>query len=264
MEIAQNAANAMSGYSGPSTAKQQQEMAGKYGTAPEGKELYTIKDGKAVYKTPEEIDALSKNLPDYSTREGRAEINYNQKEATRQEITPQQQAQSDARFLQTLKGLKEMPDRTSVFNGVDYAPASTAARAERSGRAQPTVTQPSVTQPTVTQPTVTQPSTTQPSVTQPTVTQPPTTQPSVTQPTVTQPSTTQPTITSSKEPVTTPKNDNPLLGILNPSGDVSGMDNEKQNTSFNEIEYLQGILKKRKNKGITPFGGSFVPPTAMA
>jgi hypothetical protein len=253
MEIAQNAANAMSGYSGPSTAKQQQEMAGKYGTAPEGKELYTIKGGKAVYKTKEEIAALDKNIPDYSNPNDRAEINYQQREATRQEITPQQQAQSDARFLQTLKGLKGMPDRTSVFNGVDYAPAATAARAaaraERSGGAQPTVTQP----------TVTQPSTTQPSVTQPTVTQP-----STTQPTVTQPSTTQPTITSSKEPVTTPKNDNPLPGILNPSGDVSDMGNEKQNLSFNEIEYLQGMLKKQKNKGITPFGGSFVPPTAMA
>ena len=65
-------------------------------------------------------------------------------------------------------------------------------------------------------------------------------------------------------PVTTPKNDNPSLGILNPSGDVSDMDNEEQNTSFGETEYLQGILKKQKNKGITPFGGSFVPPTAMA
>jgi hypothetical protein len=273
MEIAQNAANAMSGYSGPSTAKQQQEMAGKYGTAPEGKELYTIKGGKAVYKTKEEIAALDKNIPDYSNPNDRAEINYQQREATRQEITPQQQAQSDARFLQTLKGLKGMPDRTSVFNGVDYAPAATAARAaaraERSGGAQPTVTQPTVTQPSttqpsVTQPTVTQPTVTQPSTTQPSVTQPTVTQPSTTQPTVTQPSTTQPTITSSKEPVTTPKNDNPLPGILNPSGDVSDMGNEKQNLSFNEIEYLQGMLKKQKNKGITPFGGSFVPPTAMA
>jgi hypothetical protein len=114
MEIAHNAANAMSGYSGPSTAKQHSEMTAKYGTAPEGKELYTITNGKAVYKTKEEIADLTKNFPDYSNPNDRAEINYQLREATRQEITPQQQTQADAAFLQKLKGLNERPDIQSA------------------------------------------------------------------------------------------------------------------------------------------------------
>jgi hypothetical protein len=60
---------------------------------------------------------------------------------------PSGSPEADAQFLKTLNKLNSGPDKTSVFRGVDYDPASTAARAERSGGAQPTVTQPSVTQP---------------------------------------------------------------------------------------------------------------------
>jgi hypothetical protein len=129
MDRAYNAANAMSGYRGPSTAKQQSEMTNKYGTAPEGKELYTITNGRAVYKTKEEIAALDKNIPDYSNPSDRAEINYQQREATRQEITPQQQAESDARFLQTLKPRTSTSSATQEVPSVDITQASSTKAA---------------------------------------------------------------------------------------------------------------------------------------
>ncbi len=118
MEIAHAGANAMRGYSGPRTSKQQSEMAAKYGPAPKGKELYTITKGKAVYKTKEEIAALDKNIPDYSNPNDRAEINHNLREAIRQAYErEQQQAESDARYLKKLKGSDEKP-RTSASQDV--------------------------------------------------------------------------------------------------------------------------------------------------
>jgi hypothetical protein len=127
MDRAYGVANAMSGYSGPSTAKQQQKMAGKYDPAPEGKELYTIKGGEAVYKTKEEIAALDKNIPDYSNPNDRAEINYQQKEAVRKNESQQaanmrESPNADARFLQTLSRLNARPNRTSAAEPTQTPP----------------------------------------------------------------------------------------------------------------------------------------------
>lgn len=44
---------------------------------------------------------------------------------------PSSSAATDSQFLKTLKGLNEKPDMTSVFGGIDYSPATTAARAEK-------------------------------------------------------------------------------------------------------------------------------------
>lgn len=180
MERAYNGANILSGYKGPSTVKQQDEMTAKYGTAPTGKELYTIKDGKAIWKTPAEIEALSKNLPDYSTREGRAEIEYNHKQAVAR------YPETNAQFLQTL-------------NKSNSRPAGT--------------TQPATTQPATTQPATTQPATTQPQ--------------------------------------STP---NPMMGILNPKGDVTdGEMTETFPSFYDNFDYLKKLRKKQITGSENPF-----------
>lgn len=94
MDRAYGVKNALSGYSGPSTAKQQQDMIDKYGAAPAGKELWAIKNGKAEWKTPEEAEAASKDFLDYNTPEGRAYFNQQLESAKKR---------NEAEYLKNLK-----------------------------------------------------------------------------------------------------------------------------------------------------------------
>lgn len=110
MDRALGVKNALSGYKGPSTAKQQQEMSDKYGAAPEGKQLWGIKNGKAEWKTPEEAEVASKDFLDYNTPEGRAYFN-------------QQLESGKKENAQYLKGLKpENTTEPTVKSGVTKPP----------------------------------------------------------------------------------------------------------------------------------------------
>jgi hypothetical protein len=100
MDRAYGVKNALSGYSGPSTAKQQQDMIDKYGAAPAGKQLWAINDGKAEWKTPEEAEAASKDFLDYNTPEGRAYFNQQLESAKKR---------NEAEYLNSLK-----PKNTAV------------------------------------------------------------------------------------------------------------------------------------------------------
>jgi hypothetical protein len=142
--------------------KNKDEFQSKYGApkSPDAQVLIGMKGGRAVYgseldatdtkgsnvinNTPSQNQAIMDQMFGQMAKSGGM---YNPPTSAVAKTAPSS-PEADAQFLKTLNKLNSRPDKTSVFAGTDYAPQTTAARANRTS-AEPTVatlTQPNLQQ----------------------------------------------------------------------------------------------------------------------
>jgi hypothetical protein len=142
--------------------KNKDEFQSKYGApkSPDAQVLIGMKSGRAVYgseldatdtkgsnvinNTPSQNQAIMDQMFGQMAKSGGM---YNPPTSAVAKTAPSS-PEADAQFLKTLNKLNSRPDKTSVFAGTDYAPQTTAARANRTGINQSENTQSATTQPT--------------------------------------------------------------------------------------------------------------------
>jgi hypothetical protein len=142
--------------------KNKDEFQSKYGApkSPDAQVLIGMKSGRAVYgseldatdtkgsnvinNTPSQNQAIMDQMFGQMAKSGGM---YNPPTSAVAKTAPSS-PEADAQFLKTLNKLNSRPDNTSVFAGTDYAPQTTAARANRTGINQSENTQSATTQPT--------------------------------------------------------------------------------------------------------------------